>query len=404
VSSPAPSVGVVVVAAGSGTRLGRATPKAFVEVAGRSILSWAMDSVRGISEPVELVVVVPADLVETAGAQLASLELPFAAVAGGSTRQQSVQAGLAALGDGVDVVLVHDAARPFTPVEVFERVIAAVRSTGSGVIPGQPVTDTIKGVDGSGLVLETVDRSRLTAVQTPQGFPRALLSEAYERAVEDVTDDAALVQQLGSPVSVVAGDPLSFKITTPHDLEHAEELAARTLGTDPAESSMMRIRTGIGVDAHAFASSSPSSSSSSDDGLWLAGLHWPGERGLAGHSDGDVVAHAICDALLSAAGLGDLGSRFGTSDPALAGAHGEVFLRRTLALLTEAGFEVINVAVQLIGNRPRFAPRKPEADALLTTLLAAPVAVSATTTDGLGSPGRGEGLTAIATALVLAPR
>ncbi|WP_291046740.1 2-C-methyl-D-erythritol 4-phosphate cytidylyltransferase, partial [Herbiconiux sp.] len=195
-SSPAPSVGVVVVAAGSGTRLGRATPKAFVEVAGRSILSWAMDSVRGISEPVELVVVVPADLVEAAVAQLASLELPFAAVAGGSTRQQSVQAGLAVLGDGVDVVLVHDAARPFTPVEVFERVIAAVRSTGSGVIPGQPVTDTIKGVDGSGLVLETVDRSRLTAVQTPQGFPRALLTEAYERAVEDVTDDAALVQQL----------------------------------------------------------------------------------------------------------------------------------------------------------------------------------------------------------------
>jgi 2-C-methyl-D-erythritol 4-phosphate cytidylyltransferase/2-C-methyl-D-erythritol 2,4-cyclodiphosphate synthase len=400
VSSPAPSVGVVVVAAGSGTRLGRPTPKAFVEVAGRSILSWAMDSVRGISEPVELVVVVPRHLVESAGAQLEPLGVPFMAVAGGSTRQQSVQAGLSMLGDGVDVVLVHDAARPFTPVEVFERVIAAVRATGSGVIPGQPVVDTIKGVDGSGVVLETVDRSRLTAVQTPQGFPRALLAEAYERAVEDATDDAALVQQLGGSVSVVAGDPLSFKITNPHDLEHAEELAARTAGADPAGSSMMRIRTGIGVDAHAF---SASSSSDDGEGLWLAGLHWAGERGLAGHSDGDVVAHAICDALLSASGLGDLGTRFGTSEPEFAGAHGEVFLRRTLALLTEAGFTVVNVGVQLIGNRPRFAPRKAEADALLTTLLAAPVAVSATTTDGLGSPGRGEGLTAIATALVLAP-
>lgn len=399
--SSAPPVGVVVVAAGSGTRLGRATPKAFVEVAGRSILSWALDSVRGISEPVQIVVVVPGHLVATVGAQLEPLGVPFLAVAGGSTRQQSVQAGLSALGDDVDVVLVHDAARPFTPVEVFERVIAAVRSTGSGVIPGQPVTDTIKGVDGSGLVLETVDRSRLTAVQTPQGFPRVLLAEAYERAVEDVTDDAALVQQLGSPVSVVDGDPLSFKITTPHDLEHAEELAARIGGTDSAGSSMMRIRTGVGVDAHAFSASSTDYGDS--EGLWLAGLHWPGERGLAGHSDGDVVAHAICDALLSGSGLGDLGSRFGTSDPELAGAHGEVFLRRTLALLTEAGFTVVNVAVQLIGNRPRFAPRKSEADALLTTLLAAPVAVSATTTDGLGSPGRGEGLTAIATALLLAP-
>jgi 2-C-methyl-D-erythritol 4-phosphate cytidylyltransferase/2-C-methyl-D-erythritol 2,4-cyclodiphosphate synthase len=157
---------------------------------------------------------------------------------------------------------------------------------------------------------------------------------------------------------------------------------------------MTTTRTGVGIDAHAFAAADE------DEGLWLAGLAWPGERGLSGHSDGDVVVHAICDALLGAAGLGDLGSRFGTDDPELAGAHGDVFLSRTREILASAGFTVGNVSVQLIGNRPRFSPRKAEADALLSSILDAPVSVSATTTDGLGFAGRGEGLTAIATAIV----
>ncbi|MCS5718337.1 2-C-methyl-D-erythritol 4-phosphate cytidylyltransferase [Herbiconiux sp. CPCC 205763] len=385
-----PSVGIIVVAAGSGTRLGRNVPKAFVEVGGRSILSRSIDSIRRISEPVELVVVVPADLVGATSTHLS--DTPHVVVAGGATRQQSVAAGLEVLSDAVDLVLVHDAARAFTPVDVFERVIAAVRSGAGaiGVIPGLPVTDTIKGRDADGVVQQTIDRSRLTAVQTPQGFPRALLAEAYARAGEDVTDDAELVQQLGHPVHVVPGDERSFKITNPHDLERAEELAA-----PGARASAPHWRTGIGVDAHAYASDDAPAE------LWVAGLHWPGERGLAGHSDGDVVAHAICDALLGASGLGDLGSRFGTSDPALAGAHGEVFLRRTRDLLEQAGFTIGNVSVQLIGNRPRFSPRKAEADALLTSILGAPVSVSATTTDGLGFAGRAEGLTAIATCLVV---
>ncbi|WP_066040919.1 2-C-methyl-D-erythritol 4-phosphate cytidylyltransferase [Herbiconiux solani] len=389
-----PSVAVIVVAAGSGTRLGLGRPKAFVEVGGRSILSRSLDGIRGMAERVAVVVVAPGELLAETASHLGPVSAfasasPSASdavvvVAGGATRQQSVAAGLAALPEGVDVVLVHDAARAFTPTSVFERVIAAVRESGGGVIPGLPVTDTVKGVDADGVVLETVDRSRLTAVQTPQGFPRALLEDAYARAAADATDDAGLVRDAGHPVTVVPGDALSFKITTAADLERADDLLRRT--RMPALP-----RTGLGVDAHAF---DPAAE------LWLAGLHWPGEAGLAGHSDGDVVAHAICDALLGAAGLGDLGSRFGTSDPSLAGAHGEVFLTRTRALLEEAGFTIGNVSVQLIGNRPRFAPRKAEADALLTTLLAAPVSVSATTTDGLGFPGRGEGLTALATALI----
>lgn len=391
-------IGIVVVAAGAGTRLGRGEPKAFVEVVGRSILARSMDAVRGMADAspagtdmggVEIVVVVPAELVGVVAPHLG--DLPHLVVAGGVTRQQSVAAGLSVLDPAVDVVLVHDAARAFTPAEVFERVVSAVRETGDGVVPGLPVTDTIKGVDAD-VVLETVDRSRLTAVQTPQGFPRALLDEAYARAGSDATDDAELVQQLGRTVRVVAGDPRSFKITTPHDLERAERLVAESAGRR-----IPGIRTGIGVDAHAFVSDEVE-----EVGLWLAGLHWPAERALAGHSDGDVVAHAICDALLGATGLGDLGSVFGTADPELDGAHGEVFLSRTVALLAAGGFSVGNVAVQLVGNRPRFAPRKAEAESLLSTLVGAPVTVSATTTDGLGFAGRGEGLTAIATALVVA--
>jgi 2-C-methyl-D-erythritol 4-phosphate cytidylyltransferase/2-C-methyl-D-erythritol 2,4-cyclodiphosphate synthase len=381
----ASSLAVIVVAAGSGTRLGLGLPKAFVEIDGRSILSRSLDALRDYPEPVQIVAVVPPELVDDTSAQLAADGVHATVVTGGSTRQRSVANGLAMLEPGIRTVLVHDAARAFTPRSVFERVVASVQSTGHGAIPGLPVTDTIKGVDSSGAVLATVDRSTLTAVQTPQGFPRAQLQDAYERAGADVTDDAALVREAGHPVLVVAGDARSFKITTPDDLERAHDLLRR--------SSVPAWRTGVGVDAHAF---------SADHGteLWLAGLHWPGERGLSGHSDGDVVAHAVCDALLGAAGLGDLGSRFGTADPELAGAHGEVFLRRTRGILAEAGFAVGNVSVQLIGNRPRFAPRKVVADELLSEVLGAPVSVSATTTDGLGFAGRGEGLTAIATALV----
>ncbi|MFB2554798.1 2-C-methyl-D-erythritol 4-phosphate cytidylyltransferase [Herbiconiux liangxiaofengii] len=386
--TPAPTVAVIVVAAGSGTRLGRPEPKAFVAVDGRTILSRAVDPLRGMAERALAIFVVPGSLVEQASDSLEPLDfLPAVVVAGGRTRQESVAAGLAVLPPGIDVVLVHDAARAFTPVEVFDRVVTAVRESGHGVVPALPVVDTIKTVSPQGEVLGTVDRSSLAAVQTPQGFPREHLVEAYRDAGGEFTDDAALVREAGHPVSVVEGDARSFKITTPDDLERAHDHLRRSTVTST--------RTGVGVDAHAFATDH-------DAELWLAGLHWPGERALSGHSDGDVVAHAICDALLGAAGLGDLGSRFGTAEPELAGAHGDVFLRRTREILAEAGFAVGNVSVQLIGNRPRFAPRKVEADALLSELLGAPVSVSATTTDGLGFAGRGEGLTAIATCLVVA--
>lgn len=377
-------VAVVVVAAGSGTRLAQGEPKAFVDVHGVTILEHALRGVFGAIEPAQVIVVAPAALVararaiaeHAAGAASGYLTV----VAGGDTRQRSVAAGLAVLADGVEAVLVHDAARALTPSALVDRVAQSVLVSGRGVIPALPVSDTIKRVDGE-RVVESVDRSELVHVQTPQGFPRADLVTAYASALDDHTDDAALFTAAGHTVVTVPGEPRAFKITTPWDLHRAEQLL----------DAGARIRTGVGIDAHRYDESVP---------LWLGGVYFPDEPGLAGHSDGDAVIHAICDALLSAAGLGDIGGRFGSADPRFAGASSSVFLRETLALVEGAGFRVGNVAVQVIANRPRLASRRPELEGHLGELVGAPVSIAATTSDGLGFSGRGEGLVAVATALL----
>lgn len=378
-----PRIGLVVVAAGSGTRLGRAEPKAFVDLRGRPILQHALEGALAADGPMSVVVVAPAAELDAARGIVERVGAAgdVRVVAGGATRQGSVAAGLAALPVEVEVVLVHDAARALTPPALFGRVARAVDETGAGVIPGLPVADTLKRLDPSGAVLGTVDRSELAAVQTPQGFPRALLDAAYAAATDDHTDDAALVAAAGHAVVVVEGEARAFKITTAWDLRRAEKELAPAAG----------LRTGIGVDVHAY---------DPDAELWLGGLHWPDEAGLSGHSDGDAVVHAVCDALLSAAGLGDIGGRFGTDDPRFRDARSEVFLRETLHLLADAGFAVVNVAVQVVARRPRLAPRRTEMESRLSALVGAPVSVGATTTDGLGFTGRGEGVQAIATALI----
>jgi 2-C-methyl-D-erythritol 4-phosphate cytidylyltransferase/2-C-methyl-D-erythritol 2,4-cyclodiphosphate synthase len=380
-----PTLAVIIVAAGSGARLGENQPKAFVPLRGKTILEHSIEGVLGAIEPAQIVVVAPASHLAQAtsiGQRLAPHYMTV--VPGADTRQGSVAAGLAVLEPGILTVLVHDAARALTPSELFDRVTREVARTGGGVIPALPVSDTIKRVDAA-TVVETVDRSDLVHVQTPQGFPRQHLDAAYAAASAEHTDDAALFSAAGHAVTIVDGEARAFKITTPWDLRRAEKLL--TLGAST--------RTGFGVDVHAYDAAEP---------LWLGGLYWPDEVGLAGHSDGDAMCHAICDALLSAAGLGDIGGRFGTDDPRFEGAHGDVFIAETLALVNGAGYAVGNVSVQLVAKHPRLGERRMELESHLTSLVGAPVTVSATTTDGLGFTGRGEGVAVMATALVHADR
>ncbi len=389
---PVPRTAIVVVAAGSGTRLGGGAPKALVGIDSRSILRHALEGVFAAA-PMQVVVVAPAGfegVVETETRAAAGERADLASVVtGGETRQQSVSAGLAALWGDIDTVLVHDAARALTPAEQIDAVADAVDEH-TGAIPTLPVVDTLKRVDGHAVV-GGVDRSELAAAQTPQGFPRLLLEAAYRTAAEtgaDYTDDAALFAAAGHPVRHIDGSERAFKITTPADLERARQMLA---GGRPAAAVLPRI--GVGTDVHAYGG---------EGDLWLAGLRWPGEQALAGHSDGDAVAHAVVDALLSAAGLGDIGTHFGTAHPEYAGAHADVFLRRTVQMLADAGFVIANVSVQFQANRPRFSARREEAEGTLSAALGgAPVSLAATTTDGLGFPGRGEGVAVTAVALVV---
>jgi 2-C-methyl-D-erythritol 4-phosphate cytidylyltransferase/2-C-methyl-D-erythritol 2,4-cyclodiphosphate synthase len=374
------SISVIIPAGGSGERLGAKLPKALVQLAGRTLIEHAVAQMSPIAD--EIIVAAPKGLERTFQELLGSEVI---VVTGGITRTESVNAGLRLLSKDAKFVLVHDAARPLASTDLARRIIKELQAGADAVIPGLKVADTIKRVNVDGFVTKTPNRAKLRAIQTPQGFTRETLVTAHKLNSE-ATDDAALVEELDIPVKVILGEDRALKITTPDDLGRAQRFL---LGAVDRE-----LRVGIGTDAHAF-------SSDSSRLMSLACLQWPGEVGVDGHSDGDVAAHAICDALLSAAQCGDLGSNFGTSRPEYAGASGAKLLQETLAIVVAAGYSISNVSVQIVGNRPKIGPRRQEAiDALSAALGGASVSVSATTTDGLGFTGEGKGLSAIATALI----
>ena len=369
-------IAAIIAAAGSGERFGAPIPKALIHLGDKSLLAHAIANIAPVVD--QIVITAPAgyerQIEEIAGEGIT-------VVTGGATRSESVRIALAAVDAATEFVLVHDAARALASTALAQSVIGALRAGDVAVIPGLPEVDTVKVVDASGYVTSTPDRSTLRKVQTPQGFSYSVLTAAHATP-QDATDDAVLVANAGHKVLIIDGEECALKITTPSDLA-----TAMTFIGD-AQS----FRTGVGTDAHAFG-----------DGreLWLAGLLWPGEVGVDGHSDGDVAAHAICDALFAATGTGDLGSNFGTSRPEYAGASGTQLLQETLSIITAAGDSISNVTVQIIGNRPRIGARRAEAIAAISKALGgASVSISATTTDGMGLTGEGKGIAAIASALV----
>jgi len=374
-----PTSAAIIAGAGMGHRLGADIPKALIQIDGVTLIERAFAALSSVVD--EIVITAPAGYEEEFRALVGE---SATVITGGVLRSDSVNLALKSLSPSTKYVLVHDAARALATSDLAQRVLNELNSGESAVIPALNVVDTIKEVDRDGYVRNTPDRSVLRAVQTPQGFAVDVLKRAHE-ASDDATDDAALVEALGIKVKTILGEVRAMKITKPEDIGMALTLL-RDLDSN--------LRVGVGTDAHAF-------SSDTSRQLWLAGIHWPDVVGVDGHSDGDVAAHAICDALYSATGLGDLGSNFGVSDPQYSGASGATLLKETLTRITSAGFTINNVSVQVVCNKPKIGPRRAEAIAALSSALGgAPVSVTATSTDGLGFTGEGKGISAIATALV----
>jgi 2-C-methyl-D-erythritol 4-phosphate cytidylyltransferase/2-C-methyl-D-erythritol 2,4-cyclodiphosphate synthase len=371
----------LVVAAGSGSRAGGEAPKQYRLLAGRAILAHAVDNLRhaGI-DAVHLVIGAGQD--DACRAALEDRPLP-SPIIGGATRRESVARGLEALaGQGVERVLIHDAARPFVPGAVIDRLLAALE-THEGAAPVLPVVDTLaKRGEALG---ETVVRDDLVRVQTPQAFGFEAIRRAHAAWTGDnATDDAQVARAAGIAVALVEGDAALEKLTYEADFARAE--AAR-----------LATRVGMGFDVHAFAAG---------EDLWLGGIHVPHDKGLSGHSDADVVLHALTDAILGALGAGDIGGHFPPSDPRWRGAASAIFLEHARDLVAGAGGRIDHVDITIICEAPRIGPYRDAMRAKIAALLRLPVArisVKATTTERLGFTGRGEGMAAQAVATVRLP-
>ena len=381
------SAGCVLLAAGRSARMGGGD-KLLAPLAGRPVLAHSLAALAACDEIAQVVIVTSAAN-RAAVARIAASSgcgKVRALATGGAERQDSVAAGLAAL-PNVELIAIHDGARPLVEAADFSAGLEAARELGAA-IAGAPLIDTVKRVDADERVLGTPPRAELRAVATPQVFRRELLERAHRAAAADgvsATDDAALVERLGEPVVVYPSRRRNLKITTADDLLLAESLLGASAGVQ---------RAGIGIDAHRFKAGRR---------LVLGGVGIPDHKGLDGHSDADVLTHAIIDALLGAAGLGDIGQHFPPGDPRWADADSILLLRRTAALLAELGARAESIDATVIAERPRLRPyieamRARLADAL--GLEAARVNVKATTAERMGALGRAEGIQAHALANV----
>jgi 2-C-methyl-D-erythritol 4-phosphate cytidylyltransferase / 2-C-methyl-D-erythritol 2,4-cyclodiphosphate synthase len=392
-SLPAPDrVAAVVVAAGRGERLG-APDKVVLPLAGRPMLVWSLRALEQAETVGPVVVVAGSHTLEAVGwiVRNEGFTKVQAIVAGGERRQDSVRAGLAALPEGTEIVLIHDGARPLAEPALFDRCAAAAAESGAA-IAAAPVSDTLKRVT-EGIISGTVDRTGLWAAQTPQAFRLESLRWAMNvGSGESVTDEARLCEAAGLAVTVVPSSLANLKVTHSEDIAVADALLRARHGP---QSSAGPVRTGIGYDAHRFASGRR---------LILGGVEIAHHQGLDGHSDADVLLHAIADAVLGAAALGDIGQHFPPSDERFHDADSQVLLCEAVRLAREAGWAPGNLDATVLAEAPRLAPHVSlmrERIAACLGLSQDAVSVKATTNEGMGSIGRGEGIAALATATLV---
>jgi 2-C-methyl-D-erythritol 4-phosphate cytidylyltransferase / 2-C-methyl-D-erythritol 2,4-cyclodiphosphate synthase len=389
--NPLPSVAVIIAAAGSSSRMGAGVDKQFALINGHPLLWHSIQLFKSLPGLSQLIVTVSEANEDRVACLMRDMlhDKEWNLVRGGSERQFSIFNALELVKDDVEIVMVHDGARPFVDMETVRKSIAAAVEYGAATI-AVPVKDTIKKANESALVVETLDRSKLWQIQTPQTFSKTMLINAHERAYAAgflATDDAALVEWAGNPVKLVYGSYLNFKVTTPDDL-----LLAEAVVEGRGARSMPRV--GIGYDVHRFIVGRP---------LMLGGVSIPYSLGLEGHSDADVLLHAISDALLGAAAIGDIGQHFPDTDPRYKGISSLVLLREVWKKISECGFFVHNVDAVLEAQEPKLAPyigRMNEIIAEALDLQLNQVNVKATTTERLGFVGRQEGIAAQAVVMI----
>jgi 2-C-methyl-D-erythritol 4-phosphate cytidylyltransferase/2-C-methyl-D-erythritol 2,4-cyclodiphosphate synthase len=379
-------VTAIIAAGGAGRRLGGAVPKQLLTLGGRSILERSVDAFAGHPSVADTIVVLPPNLAAAPPEWLTARAPQVRVVAGGDRRQDSVANGFDAVDRASDVVLVHDAARPFVTPDVISRVIDAAAEHGAA-IAAVPVRDTVKRVDSDGsdrVIVETIARDALYLAQTPQGFATDVLRDAVAlgRAGVEATDEAALAERAGHHVLIVDGTQSNVKITTPEDLESAGRAVAPTS------------RIGTGYDLHRLVPGRK---------LLLGGVDIPSETGALGHSDGDVVCHAVTDALLGAVSAGDIGQHFPDTDAKWKDASSIAMLKQIVDVVRARGYEVANVDVVVILERPKLgAQRLRIAESLASALgvAADAVGIKAKTNEGVDAVGRGEAIAAHAVALL----
>ncbi|HUP66825.1 MAG TPA: bifunctional 2-C-methyl-D-erythritol 4-phosphate cytidylyltransferase/2-C-methyl-D-erythritol 2,4-cyclodiphosphate synthase [Sphingomicrobium sp.] len=372
------TVTALIVAAGTGSRMGGGVPKQYRSLGGKPVLRWAVEAVTTHPAVQSTRVVIGEGQQEIAASVLQGLDVGEL-IEGGRERADSVRTGLAAI-DG-DAVLVHDAARPFCPAPVIDRLVASLEFF-DGSAPVLAVGDTLAKVGET--LEEPVDRTGLVRVQTPQAFRLNALRHAYAQYSGSPTDETTVLRAAGMTVAAVEGDPALDKLTTTADFDRAEQWLAGRLVP----------RTGMGFDVHAFSGEGPT---------MLGGVEVPHPRGLAGHSDADVVLHAITDALLGAAGLGDIGEHFPPSDPQWKDANSSLFLEHAVGLLRSKGATIDHLDCTVIAEEPKVGPYRAAMRARIAEIAGLgidQVSVKATTTEGLGFTGRREGIAAQAVASI----